>query len=168
MGKKRGKSRKGSKAERDSEEEESTTSQMSGTSSEKRRLAETREELQEANLEALRLAAGAAVASKRSTWKPGSAPFTRCPLTLLLSPSPRTFCSFGNTHSIGLDFIPLCSAWARRNARCSRQELANHEKNQQEFRTTYTTPSYHQLQHDVYSALERLLGKSIKVSNLFN
>jgi hypothetical protein len=72
MGKKRGKSRKGSKAERDSEEEESTTSQMSGTSSEKRRLAETREELQEANLEALRLAAGAAVASKRSTWNPGS------------------------------------------------------------------------------------------------
>jgi hypothetical protein len=59
MGKKRGKSRKGSKAERDSEEEESATSQMSGTSSEKRRFAETREELREANreTEALRMAA---------------------------------------------------------------------------------------------------------------
>jgi len=62
MGKK---SRKDSKAERDSEEEESATSQMSGTSSEKRRLAETREMLREANREALRLAAGAAAASKR-------------------------------------------------------------------------------------------------------
>jgi hypothetical protein len=59
------KSRKDSKAERDSEEEESATSQMSGTSSEKRRLAETREMLREANREALRLAAGAAAASKR-------------------------------------------------------------------------------------------------------
>jgi hypothetical protein len=85
MGKKMGKFRKGSKAERDSEEEESATSQMSGTSFEKsqqefrtayttpsyhqlqhdvysalkrqRRLAETREELWEANREALRLAA---------------------------------------------------------------------------------------------------------------
>ena len=46
--------------------------------------------------------------------------------------------------------------------------LANHEKNQQEFRTTYTTPSYHHLQQDVYLALKRLLGKSIIVSNLFN
>jgi hypothetical protein len=61
MGKKRGKSRKGSKAELDSEEEESATSQMSGTSSEKRRLAETREELREANREALRFAASSRV-----------------------------------------------------------------------------------------------------------
>jgi hypothetical protein len=28
-------------------------------------------------------------------------------------------------------------------------------------------PSYHQLQHDVYSALKRLLGRSIMVSNRF-
>ena len=35
MGKKRGKSRKGSKAERDSEEPESETNALSGTSSEK-------------------------------------------------------------------------------------------------------------------------------------
>jgi hypothetical protein len=48
------------------------------------------------------------------------------------------------------------------------KELANHEKNQQEFRTTYTTPSYHHLQQDVYLALKRILGKSIMVSNLFN
>ena len=34
--------------------------------------------------------------------------------------------------------------------------------------TTYTTPSYHHLQQDVYLALKRILGKSIMVSNLFN
>jgi hypothetical protein len=48
------------------------------------------------------------------------------------------------------------------------KEIANHERRHQEFRDTYTTPSLHQLHHDIYMALKRLLGKSIMVSNLFN
>jgi hypothetical protein len=61
MGKKRAKSHRGWKVapaarDRGSEDEESESGDMSGTSLEKRHLAETREELREANQEALRLA----------------------------------------------------------------------------------------------------------------
>jgi hypothetical protein len=48
------------------------------------------------------------------------------------------------------------------------KEITNHERRHQEFRDTYTTPSLHQLHHDIYMSLKRLLGKSIMVSNLFN
>jgi hypothetical protein len=41
------------------------------------------------------------------------------------------------------------------------REIANHERRHQEFRDTYTTPSLHQLHHDIYMALKRLLGKFI-------
>ena len=65
MGKKKGqaksqaKSRAGSKIDpdRDSDAADSETSEMSGTSSEKRRLAQTRAELREAGEDALRMAA---------------------------------------------------------------------------------------------------------------
>jgi hypothetical protein len=135
---------------RDSEDEESETIAMSGTSSDKRRLAQTREDLREAGEDALRMAAAhetptetptifgpgnlfdegdedeieelrtqnagmkrklrkhdsttGAATSKRVTWN--TTPLKQCPLKLLLSPNPRTFCPFGNTYLIGLDFIP--------------------------------------------------------------
>ena len=46
--------------------------------------------------------------------------------------------------------------------------LATLEANEEEFRTTYTTSSFHLLQQDIYLALKKLLGKSIMLSNLFN
>jgi hypothetical protein len=49
----------------------------------------------------------------------------------------------------------------------TQKALANHKHNKQ-FRTTYTTPSSHRLQQDVYLAFKKLLGKSIMVRNLFN
>jgi hypothetical protein len=111
--------------------------------------------------------------------------FKQCPLTLLLWPNPRTFCPFGNSYLIGWDFIDILPlrkfildwlgfySFVLRLGKEERQmltpkALASHENNQQEFRTTYTTPSYHHLQQDDYLALERLLCKSIMVSNLFN
>jgi hypothetical protein len=42
------------------------------------------------------------------------------------------------------------------------------EANEEEFRTTYTTSSFHLLQQDIYLALRKLLGRSIMLSNLFN
>jgi hypothetical protein len=42
------------------------------------------------------------------------------------------------------------------------------EANEEEFRTTYTTSSFHLLQQDIYLALKKLLSKSIMLSNLFN
>jgi hypothetical protein len=151
-----------------SDAEELESGDLSGTSSEKKRLChslfDTREELREAKQEALRLAGeiaeddeaedddddddddddthtkeeelatlrtqnaellrklhrktGAATA-KLSTWKPGSLHAMSSDVSRL-SPNPRTFCSFENLHSTGLDTIPLCCAWAK-NARCSRQ-----------------------------------------------
>ena len=45
--------------------------------------------------------------------------------------------------------------------------LATLEANEEEFRTTYTTSSFHHLQQDIYLALSKLLGKCIMLSNLF-
>jgi hypothetical protein len=146
-----------------SDAEEFESGDLSGTSSEKKRLFETRAELREAKQEGLRFASeiseddetedddaddddddthtkeeelatlrtqnaellrklhrktGAATA-KLSTWKPGSLHAMSSDVSRL-SPNPRTFCSFENLHSTGLDTIPLCCAWAK-NARCSRQ-----------------------------------------------
>jgi hypothetical protein len=42
------------------------------------------------------------------------------------------------------------------------------EANEEEFRTTYTTSSFHLLQQDIYLALKKLLSKNIMLSNLFN
>jgi hypothetical protein len=38
------------------------------------------------------------------------------------------------------------------------------EANEEEFRTTYTTSSFHLLQQDIYLALKKLLSKSIMLS----
>ena len=46
--------------------------------------------------------------------------------------------------------------------------LATLEANEEEFRTTYTTSSFHHLQQYISSALKKLLGKCIMLSNLFN
>jgi hypothetical protein len=150
---------------RDSEDAESETSAMSGTSLDKRRLAQTREELREAGGEALRMAAAhetptetpiygpgnifdagddddtelevlrtqnaalqrrlrmhdstGAATGKRVAWKPNSLQAMSSEAPALAEP--KDICPFGNTSLIGLDFIPLCSAWSGRNARCSRK-----------------------------------------------
>ena len=108
-----------------------------------------------------------AATSKRVTWKPNS-------LQAMSSEAP----AFAEPKDILplrkhiLDWLGFYSFVLRlgREERkmLTPKVLANHEKNQQEFRTTYTTPSYHHLQQDVYLALKRILGKSIMVSNLFN
>ena len=101
-----------------------------------------------------------------STWKPGS-------LHAMSSDAP----SFTESKDIlrvrkfTLDW-PGYYSFVLRLGKEERQmitskEIVNHEKRHQEFRDTYTTPSIHQLQHDIYMALKRLLGKSIMVSNLF-
>ncbi len=76
MGKKKGKdkSRAGSKIDpgRDSDAEDSETSEMNGTSSEKRRLAHTREQLREAGQDALRMASAHEPPTQTPIYGPGN------------------------------------------------------------------------------------------------
>jgi hypothetical protein len=109
---------------------------------------------------------GAATA-KLSTWKPGS-------LHAMSSDAP----SFTEPNDVApvrkfaLEWLGYHSFVLRlskeEHKMLTTKEIDNHERRHQEFRDTYTAPSLHQLHHDIYMALKRLLGKSIMVSNLFN
>ena len=64
-------------------------------------------------------------------------------------------------------------SWALRLGKAERKllthkQLTIHEKRYQEFCDNYTAGSLHQLNHDIYIALKRLLGKSLMVSHLFH
>jgi hypothetical protein len=64
-------------------------------------------------------------------------------------------------------------SWALRLGKAERKmltekQLTIHEERYQEFCDNYTAGSLHQLHHDIYMALKRLLGKSLMVSHLFH
>ena len=64
-------------------------------------------------------------------------------------------------------------SWALRLGKAERKmltekQLTIHEERYQEFCDNYTAGSLHQLNHDIYIALKRLLGKSLMVSHLFH
>jgi len=195
-----------------SDDEESESGDLSGTSSEKKRLFETREELREAKREALRLAGEiaedheaedddaadddddthlytkeeelatlrtqnaellrklqrktGAAAPTLSTWKPGSLHAMSYDAPSFTEPKDVLLVRKSTLDWLGYYSFVLRLGKEERKMLTSK-EIVNHEKRHQEFRDTYTTPSIHQLQHDIYMALKRLLGKSIMVSNLF-
>jgi hypothetical protein len=203
---------------RDSEDAESETSVKSGTSSEKRRLAQTRAELREAGEDALRMAAAhetpteppiygpgnifdadddddddddddeietlreanaalkrrlhkyrstVGAATRLLAWKPNSlAPMPAHPPTVtkasdILALRKFLFDWLGY-YSFGLRLGP------QERKMLTPAMLATLEANEEEFRTAYTTSSFHHLQQDIYLALKKLLGQCIMLSNLFN
>ena len=214
MGKKKGKAkpRGGSKIDsRDSDAEESESGALSGTSSEKQRLFETRAQLREAQQESLRLAGELAedeeadedddddsdetaaqtaedalatlrtenaalkrqlqrktgAATKRSTWKANSLSSMPPDTPSLLEPKDILAVRDGVLQWLGVH------SWALRLGKAERKllthkQLTIHEKRYQEFCDNYTPGSLHQLHHDIYMALKRLLGKSLMVSHLFH
>ena len=194
-----------------SDAEESESGALSGTSSEKQRLFETRAQLREAQQESLRLAGELAeddeadedddddydetaaqpaedalatlrtenaalkrqlqrktgAATKRSTWKANSL-YTIPPDTpSLLEPKDILAVRDGVLQWLGVH------SWALRLGKAERKLLTHkqliiHETRYQEFCDNYTPGSLHQLHHDIYMALKRLLGKSLMVSHLFH
>jgi hypothetical protein len=104
-----------------------------------------------------------AATSQRVTWKPNSlqAMFPEAPALA----EPKDTLPLRKHIFDWLGFYSFVLRLGREERKMlTPKALANHEKNQHEFRTTYTTPSYHHLQQDVFLALKRLLGKSIMVS----
>jgi len=224
MGKKKGqaksqaKSRAGSKIDpdRDSDAADSETSEMSGTSSEKRRLAHTREQLREAGQDALRMASAhepptqtpiygpgnifdtgddghddeiatlreanadltrrlrkyhsestVGAATRLLMWKPQSLPAMPAhPPTVTKASDILAFRKF-LFDALGYYSFPLRLGPQERKM-LTPEMITTLEANEEEFRTTYTTSSFHLLQQDIYLALRKLLGRSIMLSNLFN
>jgi len=224
MGKKKGqaksqaKSRAGSKIDpdRDSDAADSETSEMSGTSSEKRRLAHTREQLREAGQDALRMASAHEPPTQTPIYGPGNifdtgndghddeiatlreanADLTRrlrkyhsestvgaAPRLLMwkpqslpaMPPHPPTVTKASDIlafrkflfDALGYYSFPLRLGPQERKM-LTPEMITTLEANEEEFRTTYTTSSFHLLQQDIYLALKKLLSKSIMLSNFFN
>ena len=106
-------------------------------------------------------------ATKPLTWKPHSlAPMPAHPPTVtkasdILALRKFLFDWLGH-YSFGLRLGP------QERKMLTPAMLATLEANEEEFRTTYTTSSFHHLQQDIYLALKKLLGQCIMLSNLFN
>ena len=101
-----------------------------------------------------------AATSKRVTWKPNSLQAMSSEAPAFAEPKDILSLRKQNCQKHIFDWLGFYSFVLRlgREERkmLTPKALANHEKNQQEFRTTYTTPSYHHLQQDVYLALGQL------------
>jgi hypothetical protein len=106
-------------------------------------------------------------ATKRSTWKAHSLHNIPPDTPSLLEPKDIVAVRDAVLQWLGVH------SWALRLGKAERKmltekQLTIHEERYQEFCDNYTAGSLHQLNHDIYIALKRLLGKSLMVSHLFH
>jgi hypothetical protein len=106
-------------------------------------------------------------AAKRSTWKAHSLHNIPPDTPSLLEPKDIVAVRDAVLQWLGVH------SWALRLGKAERKmltekQLTIHEERYQEFCDNYTAGSLHQLHHDIYMALKRLLGKSLMVSHLFH
>ena len=106
-------------------------------------------------------------AAKRSTWKAHSLHNIPPDTPSLLEPKDIVAVRDAVLQWLGVH------SWALRLGKAERKmltekQLTIHEERYQEFCDNYTAGSLHQLNHDIYIALKRLLGKSLMVSHLFH
>ena len=106
-------------------------------------------------------------AAKRSTWKAHSLHNIPPDTPSLIEPKDILAVRDAVLQWLGVH------SWALRLGKAERKmltekQLTIHEERYQEFCDNYTVGSLHQLNHDIYIALKRLLGKSLMVSHLFH
>jgi hypothetical protein len=106
-------------------------------------------------------------ASKRSAWKAHSLHTIPPETPSLIEPKDIVAVREAVLQWLGVH------SWALRLGNEERKMLTHkqltiHEERYNEFCDNYTAGSLHQLNHDIYIALKRLLGKSLMVSHLFH